>query len=206
MTGGLRIKICGITRAADAEACVAAGADMLGLNFVPGSPRRVSVAAAQAIAASVRGKVEIVGVVAAAALEALRRLAAAVGLDRLPLPGDEPPEQVAALAPLAFKAIRVAGPEDIELAARFPGDPILLDAKVEGLLGGTGRTVPPELVAPLARTRPVLLAGGLRPENVAAAVRAVRPWGVDVASGVEARPGVKDLTRVSAFIAAARAA
>lgn len=206
MTGGLRIKICGITRAADAEACVAAGADMLGLNFVPGSPRRVSALAAQAIAAAVRGKIAIVGVVASEDLEALRRLAAEVGLDRLQLHGDEPPELVAALGPLAFKAIRVAGPEDIELAARYPGEPILLDAKVEGLLGGTGHPVPTALVAPLARTRAVLLAGGLGPENVAAAVRAVRPWGVDVASGVESRPGEKDVAKLAAFVAAARAA
>ena len=199
----MRIKICGITTIADAEGCVAAGADMIGLNFVPGSPRAIDVARARDIADAVRGRAEIVGVVADLDEATLVALRAAVGLDRLQLHGSEPPELVARLAPHAFKALRVGSTEDVAEASRYAGL-VLIDAKVAGALGGTGRTVDLALAAPLARARPILLAGGLRPENVADAVRAVEPWGVDAASGVEIAPGVKDLDAVAALVRAAR--
>ena len=201
----MRIKICGITTIADAEGCVAAGADMIGLNFVPGSPRAIDVARARDIADAVRGRAEIVGVVADLDEATLVALRAAVGLDRLQLHGSEPPELVATLAPHAFKALRVGSAEDAAEASRYAGL-VLIDAKVAGALGGTGRTVDLALAAPLARARPILLAGGLRPENVADAVRAVEPWGVDAASGVEIAPGVKDLDAVAALVRAARSA
>jgi phosphoribosylanthranilate isomerase len=201
----LAIKICGITTAADAEACAALGADMLGLNFVPGSPRRVDVPAARAIADSVRGRVEIVGVVADLDEQALLDLRAAAGLDRLQLHGDEPPDLVQRLGAIAFKALRIGSDADVAAADAYEGL-ILVDAKVKGALGGTGRAVDPALVAPLARRRPVLLAGGLGPGNVADAVRVVAPWGVDVANGVERAPGVKDLAKVASFVRAARGA
>ena len=201
----MRIKICGITTIADAEGCVAAGADMIGLNFVPGSPRAIDVTRARHIADAVRGRAEIVGVVADLDEATLVALRAAVGLDRLQLHGSEPPELVATLAPHAFKALRVGSAEDAAEASRYAGL-VLIDAKVAGALGGTGRTVDLALAAPLARARPILLAGGLRPENVADAVRAVEPWGVDAASGVEIAPGVKDLDAVAALVRAARSA
>jgi phosphoribosylanthranilate isomerase len=200
----VKIKICGITTAADADACAALGADMIGLNFVPSSPRRVDVAAARAIADAVRGRVEIVGVVADLPERALLDLRAAAGLDRLQLHGDEPPDLVRRLGGLAFKAVRVGSAADVEAAGAYEGL-LLVDAKVPGALGGTGRAVDPGLVAPLCRARQVLLAGGLGPGNVAAAVRALHPWGVDVASGVERAPGVKDPAKVAAFVQAARA-
>jgi phosphoribosylanthranilate isomerase len=201
----IRVKVCGITTPEDAAACVALGVDWLGLNFVPGSPRRIDLAAATAIRDAVQGRAELVGVVADLDLAALTALRLAAGLDRIQLHGDEPPELCGRLAPWAFKAIRVGDAADVAAAARYPGL-LLVDAKVAGALGGTGRSVDFGLVAPLARARRVLLAGGLRPSSVAAAVRAVRPFGVDVASGVERSPGVKDLDAVAAFVANARGA
>jgi phosphoribosylanthranilate isomerase len=201
----VRIKVCGITSPEDAEGCVALGVTLLGLNFVPSSPRCIDLATAGRIHDAVRGRAELWGVVAdrdEAALVALRRDAR---LDRLQLHGSEPPELVRALAPYAFKALRVGAAADVAAAGGYDGL-LLVDAKVPGALGGTGRTVDFALVAPLARTRPILLAGGLTPGNVAAAVRAVEPWGVDVASGVERSPGLKDLDAVQAFVAGARLA
>lgn len=201
----IQIKICGVTRIADAEGCVALGVDMIGLNFVPASPRRIDVARARAIREAVRGRAEIVGVVADLDEPALIALRDAVGLDRLQLHGSEPPELCARLGPSAFKALRVGSAEDVASAERYAGL-LLVDAKVEGALGGTGKSVDLALVAPLSRARPILLAGGLSPANVADAVRAVRPWGVDAASGVEIAPGEKDLEAVAAFVRAARSA
>lgn len=201
----LCIKVCGITTAEHAEACVALGVDWLGLNFVPSSPRCIDLAVAGRIHDAVRGRAELVGVVAdrdEAGLLALRREA---HLDRLQLHGSEPPELVRAVGTFAFKALRVGDDADIAAAAVYDGL-LLVDAKVAGALGGTGRTVDFTLVAPLARKRPILLAGGLTPGNVADAVRAVEPWGVDVASGVERSPGVKDLDAVAAFVTNARQA
>ncbi len=195
-----------MTRLADAEACVDAGVDLVGLNFVVGSPRRVDEATARALAVALRGRVEVVGVVAGGEEASLRRLAREVGLDRLQLHGDEPAALVAALGALAWKAVRIGDAGDVARARAFGGDVIVVDAKVEGALGGTGRRVDPALVRDLAACRAVLLAGGLAPGNVAEAVRAVRPWGVDVASGVEVSPGVKDARAIAAFVVAARAA
>ena len=199
----MRVKVCGLTTTGDAEACVALGVDMLGLNFVPSSPRCLDVARARTIAEAVRGRAELVGVVADLDEAQLQALRLAVGLDRLQLHGSEPPELVRRLAPHAFKALRIGTPTDVAEASLHDGL-LLLDAKVPGALGGTGRTVDFALVAPLARSRQVLLAGGLTPGNVGEAVAAVAPWGVDVASGVELAPGVKDLEAVAAFVRAAR--
>jgi phosphoribosylanthranilate isomerase len=197
------IKICGITKAADADACVGLGVEMLGLNFVPSSPRYVDPADARWILRNIQGRAEIVGVVADLDEAKLLELRGYLGLDRLQLHGDEPPELVRRLGSCAIKALRVGSPDDVARAALFEGL-ILVDAKVEGALGGTGRTVDAALVAPLAAARPILLAGGLRPDNIAAAIEAVRPWGVDVASGVERAPGVKDLDKLLAFVERAR--
>ncbi len=205
----VHVKVCGITSVDDALACVDAGVSAIGLNFVPTSPRVVDVATARAIADAVSlrdGRVLVVGVVADLDLEALLRLRDDARLGCLQLHGDEPPELVASLLPHAYKAVRVGGPEDVERAARYPGEHLLVDAKVAGALGGTGGQVAPQLVAPLARTRRLTLAGGLRPENVAEAVAQVRPYAVDVASGVERRgePRRKDETAIAAFVEAAR--
>jgi phosphoribosylanthranilate isomerase len=202
---GLRIKVCGVTTAEDAAACVALGVDWLGLNFVPGTPRAVDLATAGAIRDAVRGRAELVGVVADRSEADLQALRQGARLDRLQLHGNEPPELVRRLAPYAFKALRVGGAADVAMAETFSGV-LLLDAKVPGVLGGSGRTLDLSLVMNLAKTRKVILAGGLTPGNVAVAVRTLKPWGVDVASGVERSPRVKDLDKVRAFVESARLA
>ncbi|HVU01970.1 MAG TPA: phosphoribosylanthranilate isomerase [Polyangiaceae bacterium] len=200
----LYVKICGLTRAEDAVACAELGATALGLNFVPTSRRRVDERTAREIADAVRGRVELVGVMADVDPSEAARIRDAVGLDYVQLHGDESAEVVEALLPRAFKAVRIGDAEDARLASDVPGERILVDAKVSGELGGTGKTLDFSLVRRLAEERPLLLAGGLTPENVTRAVRVVRPFGVDVASGVESSPGVKDRARVAAFIEAAQ--
>lgn len=205
----VHVKICGVRTVDDALSCARLGASALGLNFVASSPRRVDVATARAIARAVRAsgaKTRIVGVVADMTLDAMRALLLDAELDRLQLHGDEPPEALAPLLPQAYKAVRVATASDVARARAYPGHDLLVDAKVEGALGGTGHTFDWSLVTDLANERRVTLAGGLRPNNVAAAIRAVSPWCVDVASGVERAPGEKDLDAVRAFLdAVARA-
>jgi phosphoribosylanthranilate isomerase len=201
-----RVKICGVTTAEQALACVDAGADAVGVNFVPSSPRRVDVATGAAIARAVGPRALVVAVVAGLPLAEMRALRDATGVGCLQLHGDESAADVTALLPHAYKAVRVGGPGDVALASSMPGDYVMVDAKHGAALGGTGHVVDWSLVAELAGRRRLVLAGGLRPENVAEAVAAVRPWCVDVASGVESAPGVKDLERVRAFVERARAA
>jgi phosphoribosylanthranilate isomerase len=202
---GTAVKICGVTSVADAELCVEAGADAIGLNFYPRSPRCIDAALARKIVDAVGHAALTVGVFVDADLPAIAELQASTGFRCVQLHGDEPPELLAALLPHAYKALRIKDERSIADAQRYGGEHILLDAYVPGEAGGTGHTFRWELAVPLARQRKVTLAGGLRPENVAAAVRAVQPFCVDVASGVEARPGVKDAAAVRAFITAAKA-
>lgn len=201
----VHVKICGVTSVEDALACVDAGASSIGVNFIPSSPRRVSAKTARAISIAVGERALVVGVVADLELDAMRALKDDALLGCLQLHGDERPDVVAALLPHAYKALRIATEWDVARAGLYPGVYILVDAKVKGALGGTGRVFDWDLVRDLATARRLTLAGGLTPENVASAVRAVRPFSVDVASGVEAgSPGKKDLSRVRDFIAAAR--
>jgi phosphoribosylanthranilate isomerase len=201
-----RIKICGVTSVDQAVGCAEAGADAIGVNFVASSPRRVDEPTARAIVGAVGATVLVVGVVAGMSVEAMLRLREAVGLGCLQLHGEERPDEVAPLLPHAYKAVRVADQEDVARAAAMPGDYVMVDAKVEGALGGTGHPFDWSLVVELAKRRKVVLAGGLTPENVAAAIRQVKPWCVDVASGVESRVGLKDLGKVRAFVEAVRGA
>ena len=202
------VKVCGITHLDDALSAIAAGVDVLGFNFVPQSKRRVAPEAARAIMAHVRGRVLTVAVVADLPTREALDLLTATGADRLQLHGDESAETVLGFGTSAFKALRVGSAQDIELARSFPGHPFLVDAKVEGQLGGTGRCIDWPLVVPLARSRALILAGGLTPENVAEAVRLVQPWGVDTASGVDLAtdPRRKDAERMRRFVEAARGA
>jgi phosphoribosylanthranilate isomerase len=209
----LHVKICGVRSAEDARACVELGASSIGVNFVAASPRCVDVGTAQSIARAAHEanpKTVVVGVVADLDVDAMRVLVRDAGLDCLQLHGDESHETLRALLPHAYKAARIATAADVERARAYPGDHILVDAKVEGVLGGSGATFDWALVTELARERSVTLAGGLVPDNVERAVREVRPYCVDVASGVEGdpkgAPGVKDLAKVRAFIEAARRA
>jgi phosphoribosylanthranilate isomerase len=201
-----KVKICGITNLDDARMCVDAGADAIGLNFVSGTPRCISISEARVIADAICGSVPVVGVVANCDLEAMRSLLVDAHLDALQLHGDESPETVSALLPRAYKAVRIASADDVAIAKTFPGDDLLVDAKVAGLFGGSGHAFDWSLVGDLAKERRITLAGGLTPENVQSAIRAVSPYRVDVASGVEiaGNPRKKDVSRVRAFLAAAR--
>lgn len=207
-----RVKICGLTRPADAAHAVAAGADFLGLNFWAGSKRHLALAGAPAVAAAARaaGVVQLVGVFVNATLDEIAAAATASDLDLIQLHGDEPPAlvgQITARTGLpVWKALAVRSPDDLAALARWPVAALLLDAPSAGR-GGSGHTFDWSLARAAVDAlpaRPIVLAGGLTPANVAAAVAAVAPWAVDVASGVESAPGEKDPARVTAFIAAAR--
>ena len=207
-----RVKICGITRAADALAAAQAGADAIGFNFWPGTPRRIDVGEARAIAAAMPPFVMIVGLFVDPQPEAVRRVLAEVPLDLLQFHGHEPPELCRAYGRPYIKAVPVpdgsARSGLLEYAARYPDAAgLLFDAPPSGgLPGGTGRTFDWDAL-PRESPRPLVLSGGLTVANVAGAIRTVRPWAVDVSSGVEAigpdgKPakGIKDPERIRAFI------
>jgi phosphoribosylanthranilate isomerase len=200
------IKICGLTSPEDAELALSLGADALGVNFVPASRRYLDPSEVSRVLEPVRGKLEIVGVVADLGEAELLALQLRFDLDWLQLHGKESPELLRAL-PRAFKAIGIDNADDVEDASSFPGRRLLVDKKAPAELGGTGLAFDWSLVSELSGERELVLAGGLNPENVEQAIRVVSPFGVDVASGVElpGAPRKKDPTRLAAFIARARA-
>ncbi len=200
-----RVKICGVTTEGDADAIVGLGVELIGINLVASSARCVSFEQARRLVAAVRGRAEVVLVVADRDPGELGSLKRELGADALQLHGDEPPEVLAQLDAADYKALRIATARDVARAAAYGGQRLLVDAKVPGLLGGSGRVFDWELVRELARERCLLLAGGLTPNNVLGALESVDPWAVDTASGVELRPGVKDLQRVERFVARVRA-
>jgi phosphoribosylanthranilate isomerase len=199
------IKICGVTNLADAEHVARSGANAIGLNFVHGSKRRIGLEDARPIVQALKGRIELVAVVANPTDREVAELGE-LGVDFLQLHGDEPPERVSRLLPRAFKAVPIEDAADARRAASFPGERLLVDTKVAGASGGTGKVFDWQLVTDLTKTRQLILAGGLTPKNVAAAVRVLGPWGVDTASGVELVPGVKDAELVTAFVLAVRGA
>ena len=202
------IKICGVTSLADALAAAEAGVDLIGFNFYPASPRCIALERCAEISAQLAlhfPRVLRVGVFVNLPAAEVRRCLEQGGLQLAQLHGDESPADRAACGSQAYKALRSVC-ENIEAYVR-PGAPaLLLDACVAGAYGGTGQRADWSAAAELARRAPLLLAGGLTPANVAAAIRQVRPWGVDVASGVESRPGIKDHQQIRALVAAVRAA
>jgi phosphoribosylanthranilate isomerase len=202
------IKICGITSLQDALAAVDAGADAIGINLVPSSRRVVTLETAAEIAKTLAERVRVVAVVADASVQALGVLRREIGVDWLQLHGTEPPEDLRALLPNAYKAIPIESPDDVARADGYAGDLLLVDTKVPGALGGTGRSFDWTLVSELAKRRRLILAGGLAPDNVARAIAAARPYGVDVASGVELPQDArrKDAERMRAFVQNARRA
>jgi phosphoribosylanthranilate isomerase len=202
----IRVKICGVTTVDDALACVALGADAIGLNFVGSSPRSIDAGTGRAIAEAVGAGTLLVGVVADMTVPAMRALLDEARLGCLQLHGDETPDDVTAMLPHAYKAVRVRDAGDVARAEAAPGQYVMVDAKVDGMLGGSGHRVDGALVAGLAKRRRLVLAGGLTPDNVASAILEVGPWCVDVASGVESSPRLKDIGKVRAFIQAARSA
>jgi phosphoribosylanthranilate isomerase len=200
------VKICGITRAEDAAIAVEAGAGALGFVFWPGSPRHVSVDQARAIVNELPALVTAVGVFVNQGCDEVNRIADQARLGAVQLHGDETPDDAARMDRPVIKAVTVNETSDPEgLAAWPPVVTLLVDAPDPVRRGGTGRTADWDAAARLAAHRRVMLAGGLNADNVAEAVSRVDPFGVDVSSGVESAPGVKDPTRIRALFAALKA-
>lgn len=216
----IRVKICGVTNADDAQAAARLGADWIGLNFHPDSPRAVNRAQALEIVRAAPPSLKFAGVFVNRPAAEVDEIAAECGLSAVQLHGEEPPDDLSRLAHRrVFKAIRLGPPESIDAFAEYAAEcreagavPFawLLDAAHPKLRGGTGTTIPTETLAALqpriALGEPLILAGGLNPENVVAQIEALRPWMVDVASGAEAAPGRKDHAKLAAFIQAVHGA
>jgi phosphoribosylanthranilate isomerase len=201
------IKICGITRAEDARAALAAGADAIGFVFYPPSPRAIAPARAAEIAAALPAGFAKVGVFVDESVARMAEIRARVGLDCIQLHGDEAPDLALALPCPVIRAFRTA-PRDFEEAAgmaRYPAAAVLVDGERAGFYGGTGLPASQGVIAAARRARRWILSGGLAPGNVADKIAALAPWGVDVSTGVEAAPGIKDAKRIAAFVAAVRA-
>ena len=199
------LKICGITTLADAQHAVQEGATALGFVFWPRSPRYVDPERAAEIIAALPSAPTMVGVFVNEALAQVREIASRTGLHVVQLHGDETPEYAEALGYPIFRSVTLA---DVDASLRdWPtGTPLLLDASDRERRGGTGTRVDWSHAAELARRRRVILAGGLTPDNVGSAITTVNPYGVDVSSGVEASPGVKDHVKVTRFLKEARRA
>ena len=202
----MNIKICGVTSPEDARLAIDCGADWVGVNLVDASPRRVTTEVARRIVDEVGAEARVVAVVADLSVSDLRRVLESTGAWALQLHGHELPETLDAMLPQAYKALRIGDAADVEQAERYRGDYLLVDTRARGLLGGSGQTFDWGLVRDLAASRRLVLAGGLRPDNVARAVSEARPWGVDVASGVEEaeNPRKKSEDKMRAFARAAR--
>jgi phosphoribosylanthranilate isomerase len=200
-----KIKICGIKTVDDALAAMNAGADLIGFNFYPRSPRYIDVGQCRDIMAVMRkyGHITYVGVFVNASVDEVRATLETAALTLAQLHGDETSQMVRSLEGKAFKAFRGV-PQSLDGFARNDAPALLVDASVKGLYGGSGETADWFAAVALAQQYPLLLAGGLTPENVAQAIQRVRPWGVDVASGVESAPGVKDLYKMKAFVQAVK--
>jgi phosphoribosylanthranilate isomerase len=210
----MHIKICGLTHLDDALAALDAGADYLGFNFYPHSPRSISPRACATIVSSIArsrrpSSVTAVGIFVNEAPARIAALLDECGLDLAQLHGDESPAHLTLLWGRAFKAFRgtADGTDFAAFAKISPGVPaLLIDGYTPHAYGGTGQKADWSAARAVAAQFPVFLAGGLTPENVAEAIAQVNPWGVDVASGVESAPGRKDHVKVRAFVQAARLA
>jgi phosphoribosylanthranilate isomerase len=202
----MRIKICGITNLEDARLCVAAGADALGFIFVERTPRYVTPDTAAAIVAALPPFVTPVGVFWDHPAGHVKAVAEQCRLGALQFHGDESPEDLEQYRIPVIKTLKIAGPADLDRMAGYRVAAFLLDSPSRWSEGPARPVIPWDVAAEMARRHPVLLSAGLTPDNVGEAVRRVRPYGVDVNSGVEARPGRKDADRVTRFVLEARAA
>ncbi len=210
----VKIKVCGLTSIGDALACVSGGADWIGLNFHPGSSRRIETSLASEIVAALPPSAHAVGLFVDRPPDEVASLADRIGLKIVQLHGNEPPTDLVALGHLRIiRAFRLGDTEAVARMVRYLSrshelgrapDAVLVDAYVAGQSGGTGHAIASELLRILPPFPNLILAGGLTPENVAGRIAQVRPWMVDVASGVESAPGHKDPGRVAAFVRAAR--
>jgi phosphoribosylanthranilate isomerase len=201
----VKVKICGITNAPDALAAVKAGADLLGFMFYEASPRNISLHTAAEIARLLPPFVVKVGVFVDADEDLVMRAIGDCSLNLLQFHGDETPEYCAQFGLMSMKAFRIRDVESLTALPAYPTEAWLLDAFVKGKPGGTGEKFNWNLALEAKKFgKPIFLAGGLTPANVAAAIEKVQPYGVDVSSGVEASPGKKDPAKVKAFIKAAK--
>ena len=199
-----KVKICGLTNVDDAQASVQAGADALGFMFYPPSPRCVSIKTAAEIIRTLPPFVAKVGVFVNPSEDEVRR-ALACGLDTLQFHGEEPPEFCRRFGLKVLKAFRIRDAGSLHGLPAYDHEAWLLDSYVAGQPGGTGERFNWEVAVEASKFgRPIILAGGLNPGNVAEAVRKVRPYALDVSSGVESEPGKKDREKVRAFLAAAK--
>jgi phosphoribosylanthranilate isomerase len=205
----MKVKICGITNLDDAHAAIEAGADLLGFNFYAKSSRYLAPEKAREIATQIRSNGQrplLVGVFVNSPLEDVRSILEIARIDLAQLHGDEPVNILEQLHGRGFKALRPASEEEAHIDAEWfaphgPNAPVLLiDAYRKDQYGGTGHVADWSVATKLAQQYPILLAGGLTPDNVAAAIRQVKPWGVDVASGVECAPGKKDVDKMRLFV------
>jgi phosphoribosylanthranilate isomerase len=201
----VRVKICGIRTLDEALAAIDYGADALGFNFWPRSPRYIAPSAANEIIRKLPPLASNIGVFVNESAEEVTRIARELALSAVQLHGDESPEFCAALAPIkSIKALRVGNDFDCEVMKSYPVSMILLDARSGVSYGGTGESFDWSLAARAREYAPVILAGGLTAANVAEAISLVRPVAVDACSGVEAEPGRKDLNKLREFMAAVR--
>ena len=206
------VKICGMTSLEDSIAAVELGADLLGFNFYPKSPRFIEPVHCSGITNYLKKNypdLVLVGVFVNAESEEIRSILDTCQLDLAQLSGDEPPTSLYALGKRCFKALRPATPASLRQSLgiypqRQESPAFLIDAYRKGDFGGTGQTADWSMASQIALRHSILLAGGLTPDNVSAAIRQVHPWGVDVASGVETAPGIKDLDKIKAFIQTSR--
>jgi len=211
-----RIKICGVTRPRDAAHAVACGAEAIGINFHPGSPRFVPEEAAREIVRAIGDRAEVVGVFVNESPGTIVALCGRLGIRRVQLHGDEPPGDALRIPLWRMKAVHALRTPDLPALLAYPCEAFLFDAGGKGAYGGTGRELawaelaerfPGVVGGPgsAGTGRPWILAGGLTPENVERAIVAARPFGVDAASGVESSPGKKDPGKVASFIERAKA-
>jgi phosphoribosylanthranilate isomerase len=198
----VRVKICGVRSIEEAEAAIEAGADALGFNFWPRSPRYISHEAARGVIRRVSPLIPAVGVFVNEDPRRIAEIVSDAGLSAVQLHGDETPGFCAGLGSIKMiKAIRVSNDFDCASIADYPVGMVLLDASVKGSYGGTGKVFDWRVAVEAKRYARIMLAGGLTAENVAEAVVRVGPAAVDVCSGVEAEPGRKDLDKVRRFVA-----
>jgi phosphoribosylanthranilate isomerase len=203
----IKVKICGLTNVEDALAAVQAGADLLGFVLWEKSPRHVTIETAREIARQLPPGTRRVGVFVDAAVKQVMFSLRICDFSALQFHGQESPSFCRQFGVMTIKAFRVRDAGSLQAMPGYDTDAFLLDSQVEGQPGGTGETFDWPLAAAAKKfNKPIFLAGGLTPQNVAAAVRAARPFGVDVSSGVEAAPGKKDAQKMRDFVAAARAA
>ncbi len=202
--GMVQVKICGITNPEDALFAAELGADALGLIFYNESPRYVSPECAAEIVAGLPPFVTPVGVFVNEVKERTEEIVRLVGLRAIQLHGDEPPEACSGYSIPVIRAVRVGDELDLDELSRYPVETFLLDTARAGLYGGTGEPFDWSVARNASSARRIILSGGIDPENVAAAIGAVQPYGVDSSSGVEAAPGRKDHQKLTAFFEAVR--